>query len=221
MAICIKWIIFRPMNLVFDLDNTLINRNKAYQKWLASFLKFDNNTSFDWKIILEKDNWGYTPRDFFYKWLIFNFSLDLTPDLLIIKCANELSFYIDKDTKTMQLLKNLSKNHQLFIATNGGEKNQMNKLKKSGLLEIIDSKNIFISEKMKYKKPDKQFFDMIEKYISNTQKTVMIGDDPMNDILGAKQNNWETIWLKYNRELEVNTDFEIQNIHELESLLSL
>ncbi|PKH51763.1 hypothetical protein CXF68_14190 [Tenacibaculum sp. Bg11-29] len=216
---CMEWAIFTPMNLVFDLDNTLINRNKAYQKWLASFLKIENDNFFDWKIILEKDNWGYTPREFFYKWLINNFSLDFTPDLLINKCANELHFHIDKDPKTIQLLKKLSKNHQLFIATNGGEKNQMNKLKKSGLLEIINSKNIFISEKMKCKKPNKQFFDMIEKCISNTQKTVMIGDDPINDVLGAKQNNWETIWLKFNRELEVNTDFEIQNINELESLL--
>ena len=209
------------MNLVFDLDNTLINRNKAYQKWLASFLKLENDMSFDWKIILEKDNWGYTPRAIFYKWLITNFSLDFTTDLLISKCANEFHFYIGKDPKIIQLLKNLSKNHQLFIATNGGEKNQMNKLKKSGLLEIITSENIFISEKMKCKKPNKQFFDMIEKCILNTQKTVMIGDDPINDVLGAKQNNWETIWLKYNRELVVNTDFEIQNIMALESLLQI
>ena len=207
------------MNLVFDLDNTLINRNKAYQKWLASFLKFENNMSFDWKIILEKDNWGYTPRVFFYQWLIHHFSLDFTPDLLINKCANELHFYIDKDPEIMQLLKNLSKNHQLFIATNGGEKNQMNKLKKSGLLEVINSEHIFITEKMKCKKPDQKFFNIIKKCINNTQKTVMIGDDPINDILGAKQNNWETIWLKFNRELEVNTDFEIKSIHELESLL--
>ena len=206
------------MNLVFDLDNTLIDRNKAYQKWLASFLKFENDKSFNWRIILEKDNWGYTPRDFFYKWLIHHFSLDFTPDSLINKCANELHFYIGKDLKIVQLLKSMSKNHQLFIATNGGVKNQMNKLKKSGLLEIIDNKNIFISEKMKCKKPDKSFFNIIEKSFTNTQNTVMIGDDPINDILGAKQNNWKTVWLKLNRELEVNTDFDIQDIYALESL---
>ena len=98
---------------------------------------------------------------------------------------------------------------------------QKNKLEKSGLLEVFKSENIFISEKMKFKKPDKQFFDIIEKSISNTQKIVMIGDDPVNDILGAKQNNWETIWLKLNRKLKVSANFEIQNINELESLLQV
>ena len=62
--------------LLFDLDNTLINRDLAYKAWmeyLLTELKIDY-TEKDLALILAKDNSGYTARVDFFSFLKFAFS---------------------------------------------------------------------------------------------------------------------------------------------------
>lgn len=205
--------------LIFDLDNTLINRNKCYYSWLQELLKNKNLSDLDWQKIYTKDDWGYCDRISFYNWLIHHFELKENPDFFIDKCAAELQYFIVKDILVLELLIRLSLKHEIVIATNGGIVNQMNKLKSSGILDVVKEENIIISAAIKTKKPAMKFYKLIESKFSKEAMFIMIGDDPINDILGAKKCHWQTVWLSYDRKISLDTDYIIKDIFTLERLL--
>ena len=204
------------MILVFDLDNTLINRNKAYYAWLKNLLYKQEIDEDTWQAIYNKDNWGYCSRLEFYSWIIKEFKLNEEVNFYINKCAAELHQFIEKDTLVLEMLKRLSLKFEIVIATNGSVQNQTNKLKASGILDFVKPKNIFISETLKLKKPAKEFFQIIENQFLKKSEFVMIGDDPINDIEGAKRLNWKTVWLSFDRKIELDSDFIIKDIFALE-----
>lgn len=174
---------------------------------------------YDWAKIIQKDNWGYCSRKKFYNWLINEFDLNNNSDELIKKCTCELHHFVKKEKSILIMLNHLALNYELIIATNGGLENQMNKLKASGLLPFFKKENIFISGKIGLQKPKLAFFQYIENSFEEQSRFIMIGDDPTNDIIGAIQANWSTIWVSYNRKIEVEADFKIKDLLSLESCL--
>jgi len=208
------------MVLIFDLDNTLINRNKAYYAWLQELLKNKKLSDSDWQKIYEKDDWGYCDREIFYKWLSNYFNLKNDSDFFIHKCAEELHRFIIKDPLIIALLIRLSLKYEIIIATNGGVVNQVNKLKSSGIINTIKKENIIISAAIKTKKPATDFFNFIENKFLKESTFLMIGDNPINDILGAKKHGWKTVWLSYNRTFNLDSDYIVNDVFELEKLLN-
>lgn len=191
--------------IFFDLDNTLIDRDKAYQKYLIHFFKQQNQLQV-WdknsEIILKKDNHGYTKRSDFLAFLCHNFVneknfLDYQEQYLVAdfveKNSNELLAKIDK----------LGKSYLLGIITNGGKENQLKKIEKAGLKSLFLKEQIFISGEIGFEKPENQFFRFVEEKMQLLpNECLLIGDDKKNDIWGGKQANWETHHINYNQILE-------------------
>jgi putative hydrolase of the HAD superfamily len=72
----------------------------------------------------------------------------------------------------------------LFIITNGFREVQHKKLELSGLIPYFNK--VFISEDVKAPKPSKEIFEYAIKSANARKKTsLMIGDDPDVDIMGA------------------------------------
>ncbi len=190
------------MTLVFDLDNTLIDRNGAYWLWLENNVLL-NIKDINKSLITYYDNWGYTSRSYFYKWLIKEYSLSFTPEALIIKCAQELHNYINEKPEVLRILDILKKDYKIVIGTNGGVKNQMHKLKASGLLDYTNG--IYISEAIGFKKPDFNFYKQIQRDMNcNPAELTMVGDHYKQDCLVPKKIGWEAVWLSYNRQMSTN-----------------
>ena len=209
------------MNLIFDLDNTLIDRNTAYFKWLHALLEAKKLCPLSWQKIKEKDNQGYLDRALFYTWLIDFCDISFTVNDLIEKCANELCLFIQPDAKLLEMLLRWSQKHQLYIATNGGVLNQRNKIIASGISKIIPKQCIFISEEMGCRKPMQLFFERVQKHINNTEKIMMIGDDCTTDIKGAQQLQWKTVWITSDSLNKVNANYMIPDIYSLNTVLEL
>ncbi len=185
------------MILVFDLDNTLINRNKAYWLWLENNVLPKLNT-IDKDLILYYDNWGYTSRHHFYNWLIIKYDLPFTPDFLIQKCANELHNFISKNQNILEILATLKKSYRVVIGSNGGTTNQINKLKKADILQYAD--RVFISEAVGYKKPNPEFYKHIQEEMNcSPNEFIFIGDHYKQDYLAPKKLGWKSIWLTHHR----------------------
>ncbi|MBW1295403.1 HAD family hydrolase [Aquimarina litoralis] len=201
------------MTLVFDLDNTLINRNKAYWLWLKNDVLSKLQT-IDKNLILHYDNWGYTSRHHFYKWLIKKYKLSTTPEILTLKCANELHNYVVMNYEILAILERLEKQYKLIIATNGGIQNQTNKLKAAGILNHIE--HVYISEEIGYRKPDHNFYKHIQKTKNySSSELMMIGDHYLQDYLTPRDLGWKSIWLSHNRPLITHN-----NISSLKDLIS-
>ena len=75
--------------------------------------------------------------------------------------------------------------YELYIASNGIYRVQEPRIRESGIAHYF--KDIFISEKIGYNKPSREFFDICAKRIPgyNPRQTIIVGDSLSSDILGG------------------------------------
>lgn len=191
--------------IYFDLDNTLIDRNKAMDSCMALFFEqYMPNYSYpkEQQKILQKDNWGYTSRADFCQWFIQVYPL--------LNCT-ENSFWQYLKTNISQcvpfihnhiqeLLIELHKKYQLGILTNGSIQNQTAKIKQVGLNNIFDKETIHISAQYGLSKPDSKLFQKIIDQVQLPPHQILyVGDDPQKDIWGASQVGMQTCWVSHGR----------------------
>ncbi len=113
----------------------------------------------------------------------------------------------------------LNKRGSVYIVTNGTAWIQDTRFKISKLLQY--AKDVFISERVGFDKPDKQYTQYVKERIPNfsVDKAVWIGDSLSADIQAAKDANITSIW--YNRhkkslkDSDVKPDFIAENFKEI------
>lgn len=119
----------------------------------------------------------------------------------------------------LETLDYLSGKYNLTIVTNGFEEIQQVKLTAGKVDHFFD--HIITSQKAGHKKPAKEIFEFALR-INNIQfhETIMIGDNLITDIGGARNAGIETV---YFNPLAIphqdNVDFEIRSLKELCSIL--
>lgn len=92
------------------------------------------------------------------------------------------------------LLAVLSKNHLIGVLTNGFSEAQYRKLRSCGLDRFIQ--RMVISDEIGIQKPDPRLFRYAEQATGATpDSTLMVGDNPDNDIQGALDAGWSAIYL--------------------------
>ncbi len=86
----------------------------------------------------------------------------------------------------LQFVKELSKYAKLYLATNGLTIAQTGRFNQSEVKDYIE--DIFISEQIGHKKPDKEYFDYIFDKIGVVDKSrvIMVGDSITSDMQGGK-----------------------------------
>ncbi len=114
-----------------------------------------------------------------------------------------------------EILEYLSKKYSLYILTNGFEDIQFKKMERCNLNQYFDE--VITSEQAGAQKPDSQIFKHAFKLTGAKPETsLMIGDDPVSDILGAKNQGMDQVWL--GRANEVCTTPPTHQIKQLEEL---
>ena len=216
-------------NLLFDLDNTLINRDLAFKKLIHYFFSFHHIpfTHKEINIILEKDQQGFTKRMEFAKWFIQKYPPPhLSPETFYAwQIANIAKFIPPVSEGIKAMLEKLSKQHRIILLTNGGIKNQLAKLKQAELAPYFPKERRFISQEIGYAKPNRLAFQTVLTRIKlQGKKTLMIGDNPLNDIQGAKNAGIQTCWVSSSKTFPENIpspDFIIQKDTLAKDLLNL
>lgn len=121
--------------------------------------------------------------------------------------------------ETIEVLTHLkSKGVRNYIITNGLKTVQRNRLSLSGLYPLLDG--VFISDEMGVTKPQKEYFDLVEKGIPNfdKEKTLIVGDSLVSDIPLGNNNGIDTCLINRSGkkiESEVPYVYEIENLKEL------
>lgn len=118
-----------------------------------------------------------------------------------------------------ELLQELSSSMPLFIVTNGFEEVQFQKVRSSGLEDFF--KEVVISEKVGHKKPAREIFDHImDKHSLVHQEAIMIGDNLLTDIAGAKNAGIDSVFFNPEKIPHDGTmTYEIGHLLELRSIL--
>lgn len=92
-----------------------------------------------------------------------------------------------------ELLDHLSRKYLIGVLTNGFTEAQYRKLRSTGLDRYIQ--RMVISDEIGIQKPDSRIFRYAEQATGATpETTLMIGDNPDNDIRGALDAGWHAIY---------------------------
>ena len=179
-------------NIIFDLDNTIIEDKEDYILHYKEALKncgyCENdylniyNALDDYDASLSDDNRFYTKETILN---FFNSKLNANFD---IKFIDELNKVIGKYwTKYVLLpedtLRYLSSKYNLYVFTNWFEDCQTERLKNIGYLKYFSK--IFGSDKVGAKPFTASFQEVLNSIESSPSECIMIGDSKKNDILGA------------------------------------
>ena len=216
-------------SILFDLDDTLHDRNKSLCKFidlfkLQYFDAIDDDSNINLKdVFLKIDRKGYRPREEMFNELQNIISWKFKPDLQELinfwniefpKCAEPM----DNLYSTLNIF--LNKNIKMGIVTNGDSDFQNTKIDKLDLRKYM--KVIIISQEVNIRKPDPKIFQLaLSRINSRNGNTLYVGDNPSTDIKGAFDAGLTTVWLSCGETWNIEQykpRYIINNIYELINL---
>ena len=121
-----------------------------------------------------------------------------------------------------ELLKELYGKYDLYVVSNGTAYVQDGRLKSADIGKYF--KGIFISERIGYNKPSKEFFDLAfaEEKDFDRERAIIVGDSLTSDILGGINAGVKTCWYNPKNKPsrpDIVPDYEIKHLSELPGLL--
>jgi len=119
----------------------------------------------------------------------------------------------------IEILEYLKPGYRLYLITNGFSEVQTTKLEVSGLGRYFDK--VITSEEAGCKKPDRRIFEYaIKKTGAITEYSIMIGDDPDVDILGAKNFGMDQVLFDpFSKYAQNGSTYYISDLIELKEIL--
>ncbi|WP_291056939.1 HAD family hydrolase [Herbiconiux sp.] len=204
------------MLLLADLDNTLIDRDRAFHSWAREFAaevtggtgtpacEAESEAAARW--LIEADASGYAPRPELAERIRTRFGLHDPVEAVLERLLSGFLPRIDFYPGVQQRLVDLkARGSALVIVTNGVVRQQSRKLAQTGLDELADA--CLISEAVGAKKPDPQIFAEALAAIPRRSGDAapapsdawMIGDHPVADIAGARAAGLSTAWVSHDR----------------------
>lgn len=192
-------------NIIFDLDNTIIEYKDEYALKYKQALKncgYNEDEYLNIYDALYYYEHSLTDSNSFYsKETMINFlnqKLNTNYDIKLIDELNAVigKYWIDSILLHEDTLKYLSSKYTIYIFTNWFESPQSERLKNIGYLKYF--KKIFGADTIGAK-PFKSSFNNLLNYINaSSSECTMIGDNKKMDILGANNAGISAILFDYN-----------------------
>jgi YjjG family noncanonical pyrimidine nucleotidase len=134
--------------------------------------------------------------------------------------------YVDRSPKKGALMPNaievldyLQSKYPMTIVTNGFDEIQSVKMASSGITSYF--KSVVTSARAGHKKPSKEIFEFaLAESGFTAAETIMIGDNLLTDIGGARNASLDTVYFNPNKiPHQEKTEFEISDLKELLNIL--
>lgn len=218
---------------LLDIDNTLLNFDAAeirsFHKLLESYEISYEEELFRYYKKVNKNFWslleqGKVDKDTVligrFKELFAYLDLDHDPAEAEKRFQNNLSDAGEMMPHAEDTLLNLkAEGKKLYSASNGVYMTQIKRLEAAGLFPYFEG--MFVSEKVGYEKPDKNFFDHCFENIKDFDKSkaIMVGDSLTSDIQGACNSGIDSCL--YNPKGSSTSSKATHTICDLKDLLSL
>lgn len=225
--------------IFFDVDDTLYNQVEPFYKaYIKNFEHYNIDVNYLFKTsreisdeLFEKSQSGdISMKEMQIMRIQFAF------EKLNIKISREEAWKFQQDYEKFQdnitlsdTLKNMfdylkGKDIIIGIITNGPSSHQRKKIRNLELHSWIEDNNIFISSEVGFSKPDRRIFSNALSSVGGDKisEVFYVGDSFENDICGASQVGWKSIWMNRRKKsptnmnvkskFEVHTEIELYNI---------
>ena len=189
---------------IFDLDNTLIDRDSSFRRWTAEMVARHDLDPSEVQWLVTADGNGFVPRPAFMSAVRDRYGLDDSLDTLLDQYRQRIVALVEPDPRVPAALDRLrADGWRVAIATNGATAQQWAKIRSTGLDAYVDA--VAVSEEVGATKPDPRIFEVAAQRCGAhlADGGWMVGDCPTRDIIGAQGVGLRTIWLHRNREWEV------------------
>ena len=221
------------IGLVFDVDDTLYEQIVPFENAFRSLFDIDIDmekfyllSRYYSDVKFEASRNGEMTMDEYHIYRIQEAGKDLGVYLTDEQALNMQKEYKKNQQKlkmsdiTVSILELAKKNNvKLGVITNGPSEHQWVKVDALGVEKWIPRENIIVSGDLGINKPDKRIFEVMqEKLQLGVESLYYIGDSLENDIVGANNAGWKSIWInRYNKEYRLGTEIykEVQNNYEL------
>ncbi|EEL81869.1 Hydrolase (HAD superfamily) [Bacillus cereus AH1271] len=215
--------------MLFDLDDTLLDRDKAVDKLFLLVLEkcyedvsdtIKNNMLLKFKEY-DKREYGNSDKTIVLESLFDEFAPEYRlPCNYIQNFWNEnfpKCFSIDQNT--IHFLNHIKKHLKVGIITNGSTQRQTAKIINTNLNNYFET--IIISEEVGFSKPDKRIFELtLNKLNVQPDDVLFVGDDLEKDIAGPQNANIKGVWFNPQKIKNTTKIQPYAEINTLDSLLS-
>ena len=193
--------------LVFDLDNTLLDRYSVFLGVVGSFYEehlqpaalAERDEAVEMMVRWDGD--GYNDRaGMLRRWLSEWPDVRLDMESLTTWYRAEMKRQVEPDAEINRFLTHLNERGMPWGIVTNGSPSQHDKCRKAGLDKLAPF--IIVSEEAGYRKPDPRIFrDALEATgLSTPEQVMFIGDNPEADIDGAKRFGMKTAWVRRGRQ---------------------
>lgn len=222
--------------VLFDLDNTLLDFNKAERIALSKALRrlgiepdegvcrrYSELNLAQWKLLEQGRLTRPQVKIRRFELLFAELGIDCSAETATGIYEAQLAvghYYIDG---AQTLLETLSKTRRLYLVTNGTASVQRSRIESAGLQRYFQ--DFFISEEIGFDKPHREFFTYCFARIPDFRRreAVLIGDSLTSDIQGGKNAGLCTVWfnpLHQPGNADILPDYAIDRLQDLEALLA-
>ncbi len=217
--------------LVFDLDNTLLDRQTTFHRVAGNFyderLCATTPVTRDGAVamMVQWDGDGYANREeMFSRWLNEWPEAGLDMGSLTEWYRSETERQVQPDLEVNGFLAYLNDRQVPWGIVANGSRNQRRKCRAAGLEQLAPF--IIVSEEAGYAKPDPRIFlDALKASgLTSPEQIMFIGDNPPADIDGAKRFGMKTAWVRRGRQYPVDLkppDYVIEYVTEVRHIVGM
>ena len=215
--------------LLFDLDNTLIDREAAFIRFATCFYdeSLRNATTMTREEVVAKmvlwDQDGYVAREkMFALWITEWPEAGLELERLLPYYRSEMKRHVQPDVDNNRFLVDLNRRGVPWgIVTNGTAVAQHIACQAACLDQLAPF--IIVSESAGYAKPDPRIFrDALNLTgLASSEQVMFVGDNPRADIDGAKRFGMKAAWVRRGRQFPGGLeppDHVIEHVAELTNM---
>lgn len=203
---------------MFDLDNTLLDRDAAFSRWLDEFVHDHELDSAAHAWLLRADSLRAGSMEGFFHRVGEKFSLASTVDDLWRQYRQRMPQLAECRPEDLAALAELrAAGWKTAIVTNGMTDNQRGKIDRTGLASVVDA--WCISGEVGVRKPDRGIFELAAQRCGTRldRGGWMVGDSIALDVAGGRAADLRTIWIRRGRSWprdETAPDYEVDTAAE-------
>lgn len=182
------------MLVIFDLDETLVDRSAAVRDWGRALLSRFGASESQLELIVEADADGRQSRVKFIE--ILSEALDpKVPrhDLADFFRREYISFFRATAGAHEGLTSLRAAGYCIAVVSNGPASRQSKKLEASGLTQFVDV--LCTADEVGVSKPGSAIFREAARKCGSSMDGWVVGDDPEGDVLGGIRVGLRTVWL--------------------------
>lgn len=208
--------------LLFDLDNTLVDRDAALGRWLSSCLQtgieqleLDLTEAMSIGASSDEDSLPLC------RWLTERRPALGSAEQLAREFSHSVAEQVEPDDDVAELVRRLARRRPVGLVTNGNPSAQRTKLARAGLEDCF--RCVVLADELGTPKPDPEPFRVaIRGLDTSPSRCLFVGNDPARDIAPAHALGLRTCWVSHGKPYPPGfprPDVIVAEVRELEALL--